>query len=323
MRVAIMYTGEVRTLERTIEIFKKNVLLNENYHVFAVLQGDNHEHITNIVRSNMGDNLKHIEFLARDDPTWLSIRNRLADQMYITPGWRNYLKNSGSMVEYYQLYLAYLRMVYAEYIYNVQYDYVVRVRCDVIINQPLVFDWFDVNKEKVEEGLEEVRQIRNRKKIMDYEVINGYMSTIFNRKRVMKDDFHLNTNFEKYQTKDIKKILSIEDRDKFLEEMVEYIKQGKYIITLRANVFYMVKRRYFTNIAVLGTTYGLYYDKENNHWFNAESQLQHVCIDNEIDIYDSYRQIEDDSLYKYNESNYFENGELKGDDTLFFFIRRC
>lgn len=139
----------------------------------------------------------------------------------------------------------------------------------------------------------------------------------------MKDDFHLNTNFEKYQTKDIKKILSIEDRDKFLEEMVEYIKQGKYIITLRANVFYMVKRRYFTNIAVLGTTYGLYYDKENHHWFNAESQLQHVCIDNEIDIYDSYRQIEDDSLYKYNESNYFENGELKGDDTLFFFIRRC
>ena len=43
-----------------------------------------------------------------------------------------------------------------------------------------------------------------------------------------------------------------------------------------------------TFIAPLGITYGMY--KKNNEgdlWFNAENQLRQICIENEIDIFDS------------------------------------
>ena len=40
MKIAIFYVGELRTYETTIKLFKQNVLLNENYHVFSVIQSN-------------------------------------------------------------------------------------------------------------------------------------------------------------------------------------------------------------------------------------------------------------------------------------------
>jgi uncharacterized protein YfbU (UPF0304 family) len=48
-KVAIIYTGETRTIESTLGHFKKNVLLNNNYHVFAIVQSDNVEHYNHII----------------------------------------------------------------------------------------------------------------------------------------------------------------------------------------------------------------------------------------------------------------------------------
>jgi hypothetical protein len=62
---------------------------------------------------------------------------------------------------------------------------------------------------------------------------------------------------------------------------------------------------------------------ENNfYWFNAESQLFQICRENGVDIFDSTTDLEEKSIYNYNENNYFENNVLKKSNDFSFFIRR-
>jgi hypothetical protein len=52
-------------------------------------------------------------------------------------------------------------------------------------------------------------------------------------------------------------------------------------------------------IAALGITYGLYKLKDHDMWFDSESQLKQICIESEIDMFDSYTTLEVQSLYEY------------------------
>ena len=40
MRTAVFYTGALRTIEKTIRFFQRNVLLGPDVHVFACVQND-------------------------------------------------------------------------------------------------------------------------------------------------------------------------------------------------------------------------------------------------------------------------------------------
>ena len=67
----------------------------------------------------------------------------------------------------------------------------------------------------------------------------------------------------------------------------------------------------------------MYYMKDNDYWWNAESQLNQLCFENDIDSFNSVSLLEDKSLYEYNEKNYYDsNGKLIETDNLFFFIKR-
>jgi hypothetical protein len=108
----------------------------------------------------------------------------------------------------------------------------------------------------------------------------------------------------------------------FFTMLKEYLNKGKFIITLRQNVLFFIKRKYMTFIAPLGITYGLYKNKNDDYWFNAENQLRQICIENDVDIFDSCTTLEEDSLYKYHENNYYKDGELIKNNNFFFFIKR-
>ena len=143
LKVAILYTGEVRTIEKTIDIFKRHVLEGTSdaaIHVFAVLQGN--VELEPRIRETMGDHLKSLEWFDRAEPTWKSIQKRLLDSMPVDPRWKSYLENSGSMIEYYQLYLAYSNMCRVELSTNTAYDFVMRIRPDIVINKPIDFSIF-------------------------------------------------------------------------------------------------------------------------------------------------------------------------------------
>jgi len=155
MKIAVFYTGELRTYETTLNYFKKNVLLNENYHVFAVIQSNNNDNYETIIKDNIGENLKNLINFDRNDIIWIDLRENLLSKMNITEPWKNYLRNSGSMIEYYQMYLAYQDIEKKEQEDNFKYDYILRTRCDIILTDPIYFNWEDkYSTSKIKEMLE-------------------------------------------------------------------------------------------------------------------------------------------------------------------------
>ena len=105
----------------------------------------------------------------------------------------------------------------------------------------------------------------------------------------------------------------------------EFLNQGRYILTFRTNLLYIVKREYFYLIPSLGTMYSLFKFPlfEHPHWFNSETQFQAVCHYTDLTIFDYESKTESDSLYNYEESRYFTpEGGLKGESLLYFVVRK-
>ena len=324
-KIAIIYTGEVRTIEKTIQYFKENVIINDNYHVFALLQTNNIEYFDTFVKDNIGNNLKYINWFNNNEE-WISIRESLLSQMPLQDNWKNYLRNSGSMIEYYQMYLAYKNIEDYENTHNFKYDYIMRIRCDVILNHPIYFDWDSFTLNDVKSLLYEIKEINGFDSIISYDVINIFMNSFYHKNRILCK----NVTFSNYQfSTQFKNLLIKNDEnnenneEKFIQSMLDYLLTGNYAITFRKNVIYFMKRNLFTNISKLGITYGTAHKMNNNeYWFNAESQLEQIFIENDIDVFDSTTSLEGASLYSYNEDVYFENTVLKKTHEFLFFIRR-
>lgn len=77
---------------------------------------------------------------------------------------------------------------------------------------------------------------------------------------------------------------------------------SEYIITFREILIYFMPRSVFLKVFPLGVTYGTRRSYNDGYWFNAESQLKSICIDNGINIFDSSTPLECKSLYDYDES---------------------
>ena len=259
-KIAIIYTGETRTIQKTIEYFKKNVLFDDNQHVFAVLQSDTIEFFDSFLKKNIGDNLKSIYWLDKNDKTWSEIKENLISKMYIPQDWKEYLgKKSGSMIEYYQMYLAYKAIEETENLFGYKYDYIMRIRCDVILTHPIYFDWDLFTIHDVKEILYQIKELRNFQSIVCYDVVNIFFNSLYYRNRIYCKDitynnYHLSESFNK--------LLTIENEDNLIKKIHDYLLEGKYILTLRKNQIYITKRCNFTNISTLGVTYGSHIMKE-------------------------------------------------------------
>jgi hypothetical protein len=320
-KIAIIYTGESRTIETTIQTFKEHILLNENYHVYAVLQSSNTELTEKLVKTHMNNNLKSYENFNKHDFCWNVIQDNLLNIIKANHFWHEYLKHkSGSMIEYYQMYLAYQKIVDYEYTENFKYDYVIRIRCDVIITHPIYFDWDTFDEQYIKQCFEEIQKKNNYDNLICSDALIIFMNSIFFKNRInctvkIKNNCIISSD-------NFKIFLQINNENIFFSMLKEYLNKGKFIITLRQNVLFFIKRKYMTFIASLGITYGMYKYKNDDYWFNAENQLKQICIENDVDIFDSYTTLEEDSLYKYDENNYYKDGELIKNNNIFFFIKR-
>jgi hypothetical protein len=330
-RVAVIYTGEVRTIETTIKYFRENVLINNNFHVFATLQSNNIEYFDNFVKENIGEHLKSIVWLDKNDEKWISIREDLLNKMdNVSDRWKDYLKNSGSMIEYYQIYLAYKNIEEYEKTNSIKYDYIMRIRCDVVLTHPLYFNWDDYSVDIVKEYLYDIKNEKNIETIISREVFVTFMNSFYHKNRMLCKNIYYE---ERENSETFKKITNIIEcnegennetnkEDIFINAVYQYLLNGKYAVTLRKNQIFFMKRDLFANIAELGVTYGTHTTTNNDWWFNAESQLEIIFMKNGIDIFESVNKIEGDSIYSYNEDNYFENNELKKTHEILFFIKR-
>uniref|UniRef100_A0A6C0D6K5 Uncharacterized protein n=1 Tax=viral metagenome TaxID=1070528 RepID=A0A6C0D6K5_9ZZZZ len=327
LKVAILYTGESRTIEKTLGIFKKHVLegtpgiSNINIHVFAVLQGDTG--LEPRIRETMGNRLKSLEWFDRTDPTWKSIQRRLLNIMPVDDRWKSYLENSGSMIEYYQLYLAYSNMCGVELSTNTAYDFVMRIRPDIVINKPIDFSVFSQKQTYYTNMMDSIR-IRNGKHI-DSPVTKHEIYLLMNA--LLDPDrnnhithMHSNAQMETYYNENAE----VDDlcTNFSYDALANYIRSGQYVISLRKNVVYLANRTHFERIAGLGMMYGMHRMPGSERWFDAESQFETACIRGGFAVFNSTTTLEDKSLYEYNSSNYFEGGDVKANSAFLFFICR-
>jgi hypothetical protein len=239
--------------------------------------------------------------------------------MNISDDWKYYLRNSGSMIEYYQMYLAFKNMEIYEKQHNITYDYILRIRTDTILKDKINFNYDEYSEEYIKKIFYKIKEQQNCDTIISENVVIYFMNSFYNENR----SNYLNMNFENnFLSKNIKNLLKINDENEFIKGIKNYINEGNYIITLRTNVVYFLKRELMDKIHILGITYGSYTSEINNYWFNAESQLNQLCINNNIDFYSSTTDLEGLSLYGYDHKNYFDENNNLMDNKYSFFIKR-
>ena len=335
MKIAVIYTGEVRTIETAIDKFKENVLLNDDIHVFAILQSDNQQYYENLINSKIGNNLKYVNWLNKNDNEWIKIRNKSLYNIINNIGMSwviNYLMNSGSMIEYYQMYLTYKQIELYENNNNFKYDYILRFRPDTVFKNKLHLNFTD--EIYIKQLLETIRLRFDKKEFLNKDLnlsdgtkshlnknsFNYIMSCLLFDDRINYIEHKdLNYNFVDDKT------INYNSEDEFINSLISFLINGKYIITLRQNVIYFMPRILMKDIHLLGITYGNYFVNFENHWWNSESQLFNICRKYDIAVYNSTTELEHISVgnnYEHNiyYSNYSKN-EIK-DDKFSFFIKR-
>jgi len=219
--------------------------------------------------------------------------------------WINYLAHqSGSIVEYYQLWLAYPFMQTYETNHGIQFDFVVRTRSDVLLCKPLL-PWLRWTPDEWNDYWSRILGLDPH---MDAVSIHHAMNSIV-RFGPFKHD----------------SCLLQEDGPLLLYnwcELKEYLLTGKYALTYRKNIIYIVPRRFFDGN--LGIQYGSDRIPGNSYWFDAESQLQaHFYKRLKLSVFDTVSWSEGKSLYCYKKSDYWrEDGTLQClPDCLFFLLR--
>jgi len=302
MKVAVIFTGALRTIKKTIRYFKQNVLLNSDVDIFACIQNDTetpNEEWDQWLKQEMGDHLKHTQwFSLSDHMDWLSLRDKSLSNLTIDEGWKNYIKNSGSIIEYYQMYLAYLKMCHYESCHS-KYDYIIRMRTDTIFAKPVDFHWLNWSDEQVEQRIKRINEELTLSEIelTPENTLKYFMSTIISDS-LISNIHNIISRYIPNQTSPIP--LSPSDLN-------NYIKNGLYILVIRANNLYIVRRDLFNFIPSLPYMYGFLRSPYNDdYWFNAENQFQAACYFSNLALFDYNTLFEDKSLYEYDEKRYFD-----------------
>ena len=321
MRTAVILTGQLRTISKTIRFLKQNVVFNQQ-HVFACLQNDSdlsdesweawfHEELPGL--------RKLIWFSEEHCPEWIPLRTRLVEALHISDLWKDYLKNSGSMIEYYQLYLAYHALEHDEQRQPARYDYVIRMRTDSVFFKPIDFHWLEWSVENVAERWNIIAGLLHEHEMPATwsDVFRMFMGTL------LSDDLLPNIRSVFANTL-AHTMYTVPDT---IEQVRDYIHSGRYVIGVRTNNLYVVRRELFHLIPSLGTMYGLFRGPhEDAYWFNAENQFINACYHAHLTVHTYSTLQEEHSLAhssQWNASDFFDdNGAPRHAHMLYCIVRR-
>ena len=319
MRTAVILTGQLRTIRKTMRFLKRNVVTGHQ-DVFACLQNDTQESEESWetwLRQEIPTLKQIIWFSNERCPEWIPIRTRLVEAMPITNLWKDYLKTSGSMVEYYQLYLAYHAMEHDEQRHG-RYDQLVRMRTDSIFCKQIDFHWLDWTVSDIAERWNTIttRLEEHSAEVAWSRIFQVFMGTL------LSDD--LLTNIPSLLLRTLPHEGAVIPNT--MEEMHEYLHRGRYLIGVRTNNLYVVRRDLFHLIPALGTMYGLFRGPhEDPYWFNAECQYINACYHSNLTVHTYSTVLEEHSLVyasQWREDDFFVEGEPRYPEMLYCVVRR-
>lgn len=330
MRRAVLLTGALRTIRKTMRFFKRNVLCarDDEVAVFACVQNDTKESDawwTEWLSGEIGDGLVDVSWFSLEAfPHWVAQRERCLGHLpQIDEGWKGYLRNSGSMIEYAQLQYAYLKMCATEGAGGFSYDYVIRARTDSIYVKPVDFHWLDWTEETIVRRWEAVQREMHVAGIKGSEadVFRYFMCTVWS------DDVLPNLGF--LTAEHVPSALGGTTGPSSYEPVAirDYLRRGRYILTLRKNNLYVVRRDLFHFLPTLGSLYGfLRSPRADAWWFNAEGQFRDACYYSCVDVYEYSSDFEERSLvypHQWREEDFFDgHGEVIQGRMLYCVVRR-
>jgi len=333
VRNAVIFTGALRTIRKSIRYFKENVIdvAKGIVHIFLCVQNDTYhrnEDWEQWFKEQLGDHIQSIEwFSVETHPDWVAHRERQLGHLWLDHSWKTYLRSSGSMIEYYQLQLAYMAMCEAEQRGGFRYDYVIRARTDSIYAKPVDFHWLNWSVQEVAARMERVRTEMQSANIEDSarNLLMYFMCTM------LSDDTlpNLAAIWANYSPCETDRILmdGLSAKDLSANALHQYIKQGRYILTIRKNNLYIIQRCLFHLIPTLGTMYGFMRSPgADDYWFNAEGQFRDACYYSCVSVFDYNTALEDKSVLpadQWNERDFFtEDGGMAVPHMLFCMVRK-
>jgi hypothetical protein len=324
MRNAVILTGALRTIRKAIRFLKENVLQNQT-DVFICVQNDTAESEDTWkawFTSHLGDRMLSLQWFHPDRfPGWVQQREVQLEHMTVENHWKQYLRTSGSMIEYYQLQLAYMMMSYHEQIHHILYDYVIRARTDSIYCKPLDFHWLHWTDEELGQRLDRIRadMLSCNKPITDQSVLMYLMTTL------LSDDLLPNLPWIRAECVPCPTESFPPHTDS--TALNRYLREGRYILTLRKNNLYLLRRSLFHMIPTLGSMYGfLRSPHSDNYWFNAEGQFRDACYYACLTVFDYSTLFEERSLEyagAWKEEDFFDlEGNVLHPAMLYCVVRR-
>jgi len=319
MRTVVILTGQLRTIRKTMRFLKRNVVTGHQ-DVFACLQNDtqqSEESWETWLRQEIPTIQQIIWFSNERCPEWIPIRTRLVEAMAISNLWKDYLKTSGSMIEYYQLYLAYHALEHYEQRHG-RYDQLVRMRTDSIFCKPIDFHWLDWTVSDIAERWNTItlRLEEHSAEVTHSRVFHTFMGTL------LSDD--LLTNIPLLLLRTLPHEGAVIPHT--MEQMHEYLHRGRYLIGVRTNNLYVVRRDLFHLIPALGTMYGMFRGPhEDAYWFNAECQYINACYHSNLTVHTYSTLLEEHSLVyasQWKEEDFFVDDEPRYPEMLYCVVRR-
>jgi hypothetical protein len=298
MKIAIILTGALRTIKRTIRYTKEMLIQpNKECELFLCVQNDTkdpNDEWLQWFKDQLGAKLISLIWFSKDAyPDWIVHREILLNHMAIDGPWKNYLRNSGSIIEYYQLQLAYMEMNLKEQLTGCNYDYIIRTRTDSIYTKPVDFHWLSWTHSDIEQRILAIKDevIASGLNNSPQAILKYFMCTI------LSDDIIPNIPYIIAQCDFSEQDAYNTATELNAVELTEYIKKGRYILTLRQNNLYIVNRHFFNFIPSLGTMYGMFRSKvEDDYWFNAENQFRSACHHSGLTIFNYSSEFEERSL---------------------------
>lgn len=146
MRTAVLFTGQQRTLSRVLPLLKRNLLDRNNVTLFFACEGSD-ELLTMFDGYEIGGSLVLPSFRTEEFGCilgMLSGRPSLTEEVFDRArkadglAWTiDYVKNSGTVLQYYQLWKAYCLMLAYEKKHGLRFDVCVRGRLDMLLTEPL------------------------------------------------------------------------------------------------------------------------------------------------------------------------------------------
>lgn len=309
-RVAVFLTGALRTIRRTVRYLKQNILdVNPHAKVFACIQNDSSTpsgEWEEWIKESLGHEVlrRVIWYTPESFRMYSEMRDVHLQFAHIDPSWKQYLRTSGSIVEYVQMQQAYMAASYYETEVGEKFDYVIRVRTDSVFLKPVDFHWLHWSDEQVAERVGTIRHVM---KTAGLDTEDEQLVQTYFMKTLLSDDTIPNIpNLCSNKAQSVLPVHFSTDASR----LNEYLRHGRYILTFRVNHLYICKRDLFTIIPSLGSMYGFYKTPYSDpYWFNAENQFQGACYYSALTAFDYSTFFESTSLaypHEWDEGKFFD-----------------